>query len=616
MEGSGPRQTGRAESQRQDNFLNLERGKDQDNQREGSVNTSHTSRSRSKGKDHASHKQNERKALQQEIYDLKKKLRRAQRKRPAPGLDTSSDKDSEYRRRSRTPPSETFSYEEERPRKRGHKSPSYQGLANDAMSKALDRISQSPFTCRIERAVLSRRFNQPTFAIYNGRSDLVEHVSQFNQRMAVHSRDEALMCKVFPSSLGPMAIRCTRVPRPLDSLLSLSMWEGETLKAYSDRYWEMYNEIEGNYDDVAISTFKRGLPTEHGLRKSLTGKPVTSMRQLMDRIDKYKRVEEDQQRGKGKAKVVPQERRDFRSDRFNSSNRPRRDYVEQPGPTGAQAVHAVFREPLHKILEKVKCEPFFQWPNRMAGDPSRRNQNLYCAYHQEPGHITDDCRNLKNHLDRLVREGKLRHLLHRPEQLNVETRQGILRPPIGTINVILAAPGRTGSSHFRVMSVGRFPTEPDERESKRAKVSATPLIGFTEEDKQGTLQPHDDALVVTLRIGGYDMKKVLVDQGSAVEVMYPDLYKGLNLKPEDLLPYDSPLVSFEGKIVILKGMIRLPVQTDSDVVEVNFIVVDAYFPYTAIVARPWLHALGAVSSTLHQKVKYPSGGQGKEIIGN
>ena len=169
-----------------------------------------------------------------------------------------------------------------------------------------------------------------------------------------------------------------------------------------------------------------------------------------------------------------------------------------------------------------------------------------------------------------------------------------MRPLIGTINVILATPGRTGSSPFRVMSVGRFPTEPNERDSKRARVSATPLIGFSEEDKQRTLQPHDDALVITLRIGGYDVKRVLVDQGSAVEVMYPDLYKGLNLKPEDLSPYDSPLVSFEGKIVTLKGMIRLPVQTDSDVVEVNFIVVDAYSPYTAIVARPWLHALGAV----------------------
>ncbi|XP_030970429.1 uncharacterized protein LOC115990777 [Quercus lobata] len=152
------------------------------------------------------------------------------------------------------------------------------------------------------------------------------------------------------------------------------------------------------------------------------------------------------------------------------------------------------------------------------------------------------------------------------------------------------------------MSVGRFPIEPDDRESKRARVSATPLIGFSEEDKQGTLQPHDDALVVTLRIGGYDVKRVLVDQGSAVEVMYLDLFKGLNLKPEDLSPYDSPLVSFEGKTVTPKSMIRLPVQTNSDVVEVNFIVVDAHSPYTAIVARPWLHALEAVPSTLHQKV--------------
>ena len=72
------------------------------------------------------------------------------------------------------------------------------------------------------------------------------------------------------------------------------MHKGETLKAYSDRYWEVYNEMDENHDNVAISTFKSGLLIEHGLRKSLTGKPITSVRQLMDRIDKYKRVEEDQ----------------------------------------------------------------------------------------------------------------------------------------------------------------------------------------------------------------------------------------------------------------------------------------------------------------------------------
>ena len=90
-----------------------------------------------------------------------------------------------------------------------------------------------------------------------------------------------------------------------------------------------------------------------------------------------------------------------------------------------------------------------------------------------------------------------------------------------------------------------------------------------------------------------------MDQGSAVEIMYHNLYKGLNLKAEDLMPYSSSLVSFEGKIIIPKGQVRLPVQTGLEVVEVDFIVVDAYSPYTAIIARPWLHTLEAVSSTLH-----------------
>ena len=157
--------------------------------------------------------------------------------------------------------------------------------------------------------------------MYNDRTDPVEHVSQFKQKMVVHSQDEALLCRVFPSSLGPMPIRwfdglrtnsinffkkltqsfcsqfitCSRVPQPLDSLLSMSTREGESVKVYVERYWEMFNEIDGDFDEVAIRTFKVGLPPEHGLRKSLTGKPVTSLCQLMNRVDKYKRIEDDQQ---------------------------------------------------------------------------------------------------------------------------------------------------------------------------------------------------------------------------------------------------------------------------------------------------------------------------------
>ena len=157
--------------------------------------------------------------------------------------------------------------------------------------------------------------------MYNGRTNPVKHVSHFNQRMAVHSENETLICKVFPSSLGPVVMRwfnglkegsinsfkeltrafracfftCNRVPQPLDSLLSMTIREGKTLKTYSDRYWEMFNDIDGNFDDVAIRTFKIGLLAEHDVRKSLTRKLVRSVRQLMDHIDEYKRVKKDQQ---------------------------------------------------------------------------------------------------------------------------------------------------------------------------------------------------------------------------------------------------------------------------------------------------------------------------------
>ena len=112
------------------------------------------------------------------------------------------------------------------------------------------------------------------------------------------------------------------------------------------------------------------------------------------------------------------------------------------------------------------------------------------------------------------------------------------------------------------------------------------------------------------------MKRVMINQGSGAEIMYLDLYKGLNLKLENLTAYSSPLVSFEGKMVVPKGQIRLPMQIGPDVVKVDFIVVDTFSPYTAIMSRPWLHTLRAVSSTLHQKMKYPFGGQVLEILGN
>ncbi|XP_030964845.1 uncharacterized protein LOC115986128 [Quercus lobata] len=168
----------------------------------------------------------------------------------------------------------------------------------------------------------------------------------------------------------------------------------------------------------------------------------------------------------------------------------------------------------------------------MAGEPKRRNQNFYCHYHQDHGHMTEDCKNLWDHLEQLVREGKLKQFLHhssgRVGQAGSEMRgDAFSRLPFGIINVIVVALGRTGSCPFRVLSVFRPLTKEYCQASKRAKVDVSLILGFSDEDKVRTIQPYDDSLVVTLRIGGYGVKRVMIGQGSAVDIMYPDLYKGL-----------------------------------------------------------------------------------------
>ena len=161
----------------------------------------------------------------------------------------------------------------------------------DAMSRALRKAVRSPFSNEIERAEMLDMFVCPPFNCYDGKTDLVEHVSHYIQMMSLHTHNDALMCKVFPSSLGSTTLRwfnglrkgsihsfseliqefrvrfvtCSRVPQPVDGLLSMKMRVGETLRSYASRYWELYNEIGRDNERVAASTFRMGLPKDSGL---------------------------------------------------------------------------------------------------------------------------------------------------------------------------------------------------------------------------------------------------------------------------------------------------------------------------------------------------------------
>ena len=186
MEETGPRQLDgnpRQAESKGSQHGDPHRGPERREGWEGSVHTTHTSKSHSWGKSHVSHVKNDR-DLQCEIDVLKRELRHARRERSPPDSEPSSEETDKasYRRRSRTPPSETFSYEEECGHRHRRRSSPSRGLGNSAMNKALSQVSKSPFTRNIEDTALPRWFHQPMFALYDGRSDLVEHVSHFARK--------------------------------------------------------------------------------------------------------------------------------------------------------------------------------------------------------------------------------------------------------------------------------------------------------------------------------------------------------------------------------------------------------------------------------------------------
>ena len=158
---------------------------------------------------------------------------------------------------------------------------------------------------------------------------------------------------------------CSRVPQSVEALLFIKIGVGETLRSYANRYWELYNKIGGGNEKIAASTFRMRLPKNSELRESLTKRLLEDMRQLMRRIEEYKRLEDDRLQSKGKASLINRSRPSVFPPRL------RRDWRVQEPEVQMGEVNVVFREPVHKIIDRIKNEPFFRWPNKMGGTPLR-----------------------------------------------------------------------------------------------------------------------------------------------------------------------------------------------------------------------------------------------------
>ena len=171
-------------------------------------------------------------------------------------------------------------------------------------------------------------------------------------------------------------------------------------------------------------------------------------------------------------------------------------------------------------------------------------------------------------------------------ELGAQQKGNPLPPPLGVIEVIHAVSRGTNTAGMRVLVVTSTREFSENQPPVKKMKSQLEPIAFDDEDLEGMIQPHNDALVITAWIGGFLVKRVMVDQGSGADVMYPDLLKGLELKDQDLTKYDSPLVSFDGSVVIPQGQISLPVSMEGKEVMVTFIVVNSFSSYTVILGRP------------------------------
>uniref|UniRef100_A0A2N9IKR9 Reverse transcriptase domain-containing protein n=1 Tax=Fagus sylvatica TaxID=28930 RepID=A0A2N9IKR9_FAGSY len=519
-----------------------------------------------------------------------------------------------------------------------------------AVWKALDLISSSPFTDAIESAELPERFTAPRLETYNGRTDPVAHIDHYHHRMALWRYKDPLMCRIFPSSLGEVALRWfnqlergsigswsqmaevfvgrfitnSRRSRGLDTLMVIRLGTNESLKDYSARFWETYNDIDACAEDTALQAFKLGLPPSTGLRQSLTKRPPTTLKKLMDRVERFVRVEEDGGNTNAVVSEVPVSPPISRPQARTTQTPKARSAPTSYAAPSYKAFQTVFKEPIHRLLEKIKGKPFFVWPSKLIGDPEVRNQNLYCFYHRDKGHMTENCHKYKALLEQLVAAGHLSDYVESTPTVSKArgtgtNRSGTQGPaPAGVIHVIhnpvctSVLPTSFRSDMQKASHLRRSYGIMDYAHLVSTSCSGAPIssahqvVSFSDEDLADVQMPHNDPLVITLRFGDYDVQRVLVDQGSFAEIMYKGLYEKLGLKEADLANFTTPVFGFTGESTVPMGKTTLPVLAGPISLQTEFIVIRGSSPYNAIVGRDWLHRMKAVPSTLHQKLRFPT----------
>uniref|UniRef100_A0A2N9HJA8 Retrotransposon gag domain-containing protein n=1 Tax=Fagus sylvatica TaxID=28930 RepID=A0A2N9HJA8_FAGSY len=453
--------------------------------------------------------------------------------RSAKQPDHSSRQPNRLARSSRSPDDKTARLEEELREMRKQMGDMKNSLKAKA-ARNLDNLvhrADSPFIPRIANFPLPSGFKVPLLENFDGTKDPFDYLEAFKTIIQLQAVPEEIMCRAFPMGLRGSARSTKRA----------------TAHSFAR------NQANGGRVIKSIHPLETLSELMYEAQKHMNAEDA--LEAMDDPPPKRGKDTEDRKQEPAKQKVP----------KFTET-------LERKRTTAPPMKFSSFtplNTPIDILLLQIQDDPSLRWPGKIRSDPNSRPKNLYCRFHRDHGHLTEDCIALKEQMEALIRQ--------------VHNIMVVQKPP------------------------------------KNARLGDQ-VISFSEEYARGTHQPHDDALVVTINVAGFITRQVMIDNGSSADILYLPTYQQIRLDKDKLRPMDAPLVGFTGDKVCPVGIVTLPIivgthpKTVSKIID--FLVVNCPSAYNAIIERPTLNRLRAMTSTYHLLLKFPTEHKIGEVRGD
>ncbi|KAK3027620.1 hypothetical protein RJ639_042373 [Escallonia herrerae] len=488
--------------------------------------------------------------------------------------------------------------------------------------------SRYPLSKAIEKAKLPPNFRMPQCDLYDGTGDPGEHVYQFQTNMLLLQVSDDVMCRAFLTTLRKAAHAWFKSLQPRSiysfgqlsdlfqkhfvsshsrrknstSLLNIVQEKNESLTCFLGRFNAATLEIDNLDESVKYTAFLRGLRPTSKFAFSVNKSPPGNMKALLEKANKYIQAEEylethrgrrgewkEEQKKRSRELTPPQGGKPTKHSKYDERRLKEPFAWENLTPLNAKPT---------QILHEIKDNKALQWPDKLKSRPNKRNKDLWFHFHNDHGYTTDNCGSLKRAIEALIKRGQLRKFVA-PKEERQQTHPVMEERKDREENA-----GRARKAYAREVYIT---SQPPDKKSKTVPVAA---ITFSDEDSKDIQTAHDDPSVITVRAGNFDVKRVLIDNGSSAEILFYDAFKKMNIPTDRLRKMDTPLYGFSNHPVAAEGIIALPDAIGTALAQANFIldfvVVKVPSAYNAILGRPALNQLQAVVSTYHLKMKFPT----------